>query len=78
MCKILLDIKSTKFPNIPLFHLVDRIWERMRYRGEYTFLFILYLAEEAKIMMYNLILYMCYKYRNEVLRFFIEEELEAA
>ena len=50
----------------------------MRYRGEYAFLFMLHLVEEAEIMMYNLISYIHHKYRDKVIRFFIEEALEAA
>ena len=50
----------------------------MRYRGEYAFLFILYLVKEAEIIIHNLILCMHHKYGDEVLRFFVKEALEAA
>ena len=74
--KIILDIKLLKFPNISLFHLVDRIWRRMRYRGEFTFLFMPHLVEEAKIMMHNLIPCLRHYYREEILLYFTKEAKE--
>jgi hypothetical protein len=53
----------------------------MRWRSikvEYTFLFMLELAEEAKLIMHNLIPYLRYKYGNEILGYFINKAFEAA
>ena len=74
---MIIDIKSTKFPSILLFHSVDRTWNRIRYKGEYTFLFMLQLVKEAALIICSLILYLYHKYRDEVLRYFTNEALEA-
>ena len=45
----------------------------MRYLCNFTLLYMLYLIEETKPIMSNLIPYVKYKYRKEVLRYFVEE-----
>ena len=44
------------------------MWKRIKYRDKFTIL-----AEEAKIIIYNLILYLWHKYGDEVLLYFTEE-----
>ena len=70
---MVLDIKSSKFLSIPLFYSIYRIWNRMRYCREFACLFLLYLADEVELMIYNLIPYLQHKHRDEVLLYFIEE-----
>ena len=57
---------------------MDRTWDRMQYRGEYNFLFISQLVEEVELIMYNLILFLHHKYRDEVLQYFTNKVLKAA
>jgi len=52
---------------------MDRTWNRMRYYGDFTFLYIPYLAVEVEMMMKNLILFLKHEYRDEVLHYFTEE-----
>ena len=75
---MILDIKSLAFLHIPLFYLVDRTWNKMHYRGEFTFLFMLQLAQEAEIMMNNLIPYLKHQNGEKVLRYVIEEAKQEA
>ena len=45
----------------------------MRYHREFICLFLPYLVEEAKLMIYNLILFLHHKYGGKVLIYFTEE-----
>jgi len=45
----------------------------MRYRGDFTFLYMLYLTEKAELIMKNLILFLKHKYSNKVLHYFTEK-----
>ena len=78
MHEIFLQIKSSKFQNISLFYSIDRTWNRMNYRGDFTVLFILHLTEEAEIMMNNLILYFVHEFGEEALLYFTNEEKKDA
>ena len=44
----------------------------MCYRGEFTYLYLLYLAEEVELMMKNLITYLKHQHGEEVLLYFID------
>ena len=50
----------------------------MHYRGEFTFLFMLQLAQEAEIMMNNLIPYLKHQNGEKILRYVIEEAKQEA
>ena len=50
----------------------------MRYRENFTFLFIPQLVQEAEIMMNNLIPFLKHKYGEEVLLYFTEEVKQEA
>jgi len=67
MHKMLLEIKSTQFPSLSLFYSVNRIWDRMRYRGDYIVLYMPYVASKVEMILNNLIPYLQYKYGDEVL-----------
>ena len=73
-----LSIKSTKLLHLALFHLIDCTWNRMRYRGDFTVLYMPYLIEEVEIMLSNLIPYFHFKYSNEILLYFIESAKKEA
>jgi len=45
----------------------------MRYQGEFTYLFLPHLVEEAEFIIHNLILYLKYKHGKEILLYFTEE-----
>ena len=64
MREIILSIKSTNFLNFPLFYSVDHTWNRIPYRGEFTFLFMPQLVEEVEIMMHHLIPCMVHSFRE--------------
>ena len=72
MREIIAEIKSEKFPNLCLFHSIDPAWKMMRSRGDFTFLYMPHLAEEARIMMGNLIPYLRWKHSDLVLDYFLE------
>lgn len=72
MRELTLDIKSSKFPSIPLFHSIDRTWNRMICRREFVRLFIPHLAEEEELMIHNLIPYLRHKYGDDMLLYFEE------
>ena len=45
----------------------------MRYRGDFIFLYMYHLTKEAELIIKNLILFLKYKYGNEVLYYFTEK-----
>jgi len=45
----------------------------MRYRSEFTCLFLPYLTDEEELIIHNLISYLKYKHRNQILLYFTEE-----
>ena len=71
--EMILTIKSVKFPHISLFHAVDRTWNRMRYRGEFTFLYMPHLADEAELMMKNLLTYLQHQHGDQIYNYFTTE-----
>ena len=50
----------------------------MHYRGEFAYTYMPHLAKEAKIMMQNLLTFLWYKYRDDVLLYFTKEVKEEA
>ena len=74
MRTMLAKIKSEKFPHLSLFHSIDPSWKKFSSRGDYTFLYMPHLAEEARIMMGNLIPYLRFKHGDGVLDYFLEED----
>ena len=48
----------------------------MRYRGKFTFLYVLYLTEEAELMIKNLVTYLYHVNRDKIFDYFIEEARE--
>ena len=71
--QMIAKIKSTQFPYLQLIHLVDSTWKKQRHLGEFVYLTMLHLAEEAAIMMSNLIPYLKYKHGEGVLHYFTAE-----
>ena len=74
--QMILEIKSTKFPNISLFYLVYCTWNRMRHRSEFTFLYVPHLADKAELMIKNLLTCLCHKNGNQIYEYFSNEERE--
>ena len=62
--EMILAIKLVKIPNISLFHLVDRTWNQIYYHSEFAFLYMLHLADEAKLIIKNLLTYLQYQHRD--------------
>ena len=73
---MILDIKSMVLSNISLFYSVDQMWNHIRYRGEFTFLYLLYLVQETELIMKNLLTYLRHKYREEILLYFTDTAKE--
>ena len=73
MREMILDIKSVKFPTIPLTQSIDRTWHMMHYRGEHTCLCLPHLVEEAELIIHNLLPHLRHKHGDEVLLYFTEE-----
>ena len=78
MRKMIADIKSFKFPHLNLIHSVDETWIRAKHRGDYTYLVMPHLEEEAHIMMSNLVPYLKFVYGKDVLKYFTSVAKDAA
>jgi len=72
MRQMILNIKSKKFPYIFLIHSIYRTWNKMRYWGEFTYLYMPYLSEEAELMMKNLYTFLKHKYGEEIDLYFMD------
>ena len=53
MCDMIVEIKSIQFTHLSLFHLVETSWRKESNSGEFTFLYMPHLAQEARLMMDN-------------------------
>ena len=60
--QMIAEIKSVQFPNLRLIHSVDATWKKQRYLGEFVYLTMPHLADEAALMMDNLIPFLRHKY----------------
>ena len=64
------QIKSIQFPHLKMIHSVDETWKKMTYKGDFTYLVMPHIEEEAELMMSNLLPFMRYKYGDDVLEYF--------
>ena len=64
------QIKSIKFPHLKMIHSVDETWQKLAYKGDFTYLVMPHIEEEAELMMSNLLPFMRFKYGDEVLEYF--------
>ena len=72
---LLSQLFSTKYPNLPLFLSVDKhFWSS----SGYHFQFMPHMAEEATMMMHNLIPVLTFFYGEEAKRYFHPEAVDAA
>jgi hypothetical protein len=78
MQEMILDIKSTKFPHISLIHSIDRTWSHMSYWRDFIYIYMPHLADEAEIMMQNLLTFLRHKYGDDILLYFTKEAKEEA
>ena len=53
-----------------MIHSVDETWKKMTYKGNFTYLVMPHIEEEAELMMSNLLPFMRYTYGDEVLEYF--------
>ena len=63
-------IRSIKFPHLKMIHSVDETWKKVSYKGDFTYLVMPHIEEEAELMMSNLLPFMRYEYGDEVLEYF--------
>ena len=70
---MILAIKLVKIPNISLFHLVDRTWNQIYYHSEFAFLYMLHLADEAKLIIKNLLTYLQHQHRDKIYQYVTTE-----
>ena len=78
MRKMLTNIKSIQFPHLRMIHSVDETWEKIRWKGDYTYLVMPQLEEEADLMMNNLLPYLRHEYGDEVMDYFTSDAKEIA
>ena len=66
---------STKYPNLPLFLLVDKhLWSSQ----EYHFQFMSHMGDEETVMTHNLIPVLIFKYEDEAKTYCFPEDAETA
>ena len=54
-------------------HSVDETWDKILWKGDYTYLVMPQIEEEAKLMMNNLLPYLRHEYGDGVLAYFTSE-----
>lgn len=77
MRRMIADIKSINFNHLNLIHSVDETWFKLRFLGDYTYLTMPRLKDEADIMMSNLLPYLRFVHGNEVDLYFTQSAKEA-
>ena len=70
MRTMITSIKSIQFPHLQMIHSVDETWEKIRIRGDYTYLVMPHIEEEAALMMNNLLPFLRHEYGDGVLQYF--------
>ena len=78
MRTMITKIRSIQFPHLQLIHSVDETWTKAQFRGDYTYLVMPHLEEEAELMMQNLLPYMRHVYGDEVLPYFTSSVIAIA
>ena len=78
MREMITKIRSQQFPHLQLIHSVDETWQKVLYKGDYTYLVMPHLEEEAELMMHNLLPYMRHVYGDDVLPYFTSTVKEIA
>ena len=73
MRKMITDIRSIQFPHLKMVHSVDETWEKILWKGDFTYLVMPQIEEEAKLMMDNLLPYLRHEYGEGVLDYFTSE-----
>ena len=70
MQTMITQIKSIQFPHLQLIHSVDEIWQKALFKGDFTYLVMPHLEEEAELMMNNLLPYLRHVYGDDILPYF--------
>ena len=78
MRKMITHIKSLQFPHLQMIHSVDETWSKILYKGDFTYLVMPHIEEEADLMMSNLLPYLRHIYGDEVLPYFTAEAKEVS
>ena len=68
--QMIMQIKSKKNPGIPLFHTLDLDWHALEFVFQYTAI----MAEEAEILIHNLLLYLEGNYSDVIISDFFSTE----
>ena len=63
-------IKSIQFPHLRMIHSIDETWGKVLYKGDFTYLVMPHIEEEAYLMMSNLLPFLRYEYGENVLLYF--------
>ena len=69
-------IRSIQFPHLKMIHSVDETWKKMSYKGDFTYLVMPHIEEEAELMMSNLLPFMRYEYGEDILDYFTSSAKE--
>ena len=59
-----------------MIHSVDETWQKLQWKGDYTYLVMPHIKEEAEIMMSNLLLFLRHQYGDGVLKYFTSIAIE--
>lgn len=78
MREMVTKIKSIQFSHLQIIHSVDETWSRFLYKGDFTYLVMLYIEKEANLMMSNLLPYLPHVYGDDVLPYFTSEAKETS
>ena len=76
MRTMITSIHSIQFPHLRMIHSVDETWSKIQWKGDYTYLTMPHIEEEAEIMMSNLLPFLRHKYGDGVLKYFTSAAIE--
>ena len=76
MREMITSINSIQFPHLRMIHSVDETWKKIQWKGDYTYLTMPHIEEEAELMMTNLLPFLRYKYGDGVLKYFTSMAVE--
>ena len=78
MREMITQIKSLQFPHLQMIHSVDETWSKILYKGDFTYLVMPHIEEEADLMMSNLLPYLRHIYGDDILPYFTAEAKEVS
>ena len=61
-----------------MIHSVDETWKKLLWKGDFTYLTMPHIQEEAELMMSNLMPYLQNKHGDDILVYFTEEAKQMA